>query len=69
MIQKTMTKSLDMEHYSNLGYAEVTAPVFKEDDMIIIPGYLDHEIPPAKYQYKRNRITIVANSWLEDNNV
>ena len=61
-IRPKMADTLDMEHDSNLGYAEATSPVFKEDDMIIFPGYLDHEIPPAKYQYKRNRITI-ANSW------
>ena len=68
-IKPKMVNSLDMNHSSNYGYAEVTAPVFKEDDMIIIPGYLDHEIPPAKHEYKRNRITVVTNSWLEDNNV
>jgi len=68
-IRPKMVNSLDMEHYSNSGYAEVTAPIFKEDDMIIFPGYLDHEIPSSKYQYKKNRITIVTNTWLEDNNV
>lgn len=68
-IRPAMVDNLDMEHYSNSGYAEVTAPIFKEDDMIVFPGYLDHEIPSSKYQYKRNRITIVTNTWLEDNNV
>jgi len=66
--KSTRTKfvdSLDLDGYSNLGYAEYAAPKFEENDMIVFPGYLDHEIPQAKHQYKRNRITVVTNSWIE----
>ena len=65
-MRDNMVESLDLEHHSNSGYAEYTAPIYKEDDMIIFPGYLEHEILPSKHQYKRNRITIITNSWLED---
>lgn len=64
-IKTKFVDSLDLEEYSNLGYAEYTAPKFDEDDMIIFPGYLDHEIPQAKHKYKRNRITVVSNTWIE----
>lgn len=57
--------SLDLNEYSNLGYVDCIAPKFEEDDMIIFPGYLEHEMPQVKQQYKRNRITIVANGWVE----
>ena len=64
-IKTKFVDSLDLNEYSNLGYAEYTAPKFEEDDMIVLPGYLDHEIPQAKHQYKKNRITVVTNSWIE----
>lgn len=64
-IRTKFVDSLNLNDFSNLGYAEYTAPNFEEDDMIIFPGYLDHEIPPSKKEYKRNRITVVTNSWIE----
>lgn len=64
-IRTKFVNSLNLNDFNNLGYAEYTSPNFEEDDMIIFPGYLDHEIPPSKQEYKRNRITVVTNSWIE----
>lgn len=64
-VRGNFVKKLNLDNNNNLGYAEYAAPKYKEDDMIIFPGYLDHEIPPSKTEYKRNRITLVINTWIE----
>lgn len=64
-MRNNLVEKLDLNDVNSLGYAEYTAPLFKEDDMIVFPAYLEHEIPPSKKEYKRNRITIIANTWIE----
>jgi|TARA_R100000030_G_scaffold81068_2_gene63812 hypothetical protein len=58
-------KSLDFNHEENLGISVFYENAFMEDDIIIFPGYLEHEIPISKKLYKRNRITIVTNINIE----
>jgi len=65
LVKTKFVDNLNFDAFSNLGYLEYAAPKFEEDDMIIFPSYLEHEIPQAKKQYKRNRITIITNTWIK----
>jgi len=60
-IRKKFYNNLDHTKVSNSGYHQMFQLETKEDDIMLFPGYLHHEIPLAKQIYKKPRITIVIN--------
>ena len=62
--RKNLYEKLDSNDISNYGYYEYCSPLVKEDYLVIVPAYMHHEIPSISSKYKKPRITIVTNIWI-----
>jgi len=60
-LRNSFYNDLDHTKITNSGYHQMFQVPTKEDDIMLFPGYLHHEIPLAKTKYKKPRITIVIN--------
>tara|TARA_R100000005_G_C5000301_1_gene207138 strand:- start:3179 stop:3853 length:675 start_codon:yes stop_codon:yes gene_type:complete len=64
-VREKFYKQLDHTQTANSNYHEFFELNTEEDDCIVFPSYLHHEIPRAKKPYSKLRIAVVCNIWLE----
>jgi len=60
-VRKIFYDKLNKNFLDNSCYHQEFQIETKEDDIVVFPGYLHHEIPRSKNKYKNPRITIVLN--------
>lgn len=65
-VRKSFYDKLDKKFLENSCYHQNFQIGTKEDDIVMFPGYLHHEIPKSKNKYKKPRITIVLNIDFND---
>ena len=63
--RKKLYSELNSEDLRNHGYYEYFSPHIEEDYLVIVPSYINHEIPSLTVPYKKPRITLVTNLWIK----
>lgn len=65
-VRKSFYDKLNKNLLENSCYHQNFQINVKEDDIVMFPGYLHHEIPKSKNKYKKPRITVVLNIDFND---